>query len=73
MLDRRVAFWVVAVATVTLAALWLAILWGAPVDAWLALRLTVTVLVLTGVYLIVYLVYREIADERRHRRDGFLD
>ncbi|MEM9783675.1 MAG: hypothetical protein AAF899_14525 [Pseudomonadota bacterium] len=64
---------VTAVAAVLLAGIWLLVLWGAWADGILAIRLTITLLVVWGVYLICYLVYREVADEKRQRRDGFLD
>lgn len=73
MLKAKILIGLVAITAIGLAAMWLAILWGLWDDVWLAIRVSVTLVSITLVYLILYLVYREVADENRQRRDGFLD
>lgn len=73
MLRPAIAVGLTIVVTLLLAAIWLLILWGMWTDAVLAIRLTITLLVVLGAYLVCFLVYREVADEKRQRRDGYLD
>lgn len=73
MLRPAIAFGGTVAVSISLAAIWLLVLWGVWTDGILAIRLTITLLVVWGVYLVCYLVYREVADENRQRRDGFLD